>query len=274
MNSVVTQRFIDCIEHLKTENRIKSARQFAISLNYLPQGLSEIYKGRRDVTIELLRKAVERYHLNPQYLFNGKGNLVEETDSQNGFRILTLVTDADNNERIIHVPIPAQAGYATQSMDPVFIKDLPTYSLPDYSFRTGTYRSFDIAGDSMEPSLYKGDKVVCSFIEPNYWADALKDRQMHVVVSHGDIVIKRIINRIKADGILELCSDNIAYKPFNVPVNDIREIWKVRLRISSHLDPPELKNGLNSQLMNLETQIQLQQEMIEGLNQTLKQLRT
>ena len=68
MNSVITQRFIKCHNHLREENRVRSSRQFALSLEYLPQSLSEILKGRRDVTIELLRKAVEKYKINPVYV--------------------------------------------------------------------------------------------------------------------------------------------------------------------------------------------------------------
>ena len=58
MNSVVTQRFINCHNKLKIDQRIRSSRQFALSLDYLPQSLSEILKNRRDVTIELLRKSI------------------------------------------------------------------------------------------------------------------------------------------------------------------------------------------------------------------------
>ena len=56
MNSIVTERFIKCHDKLLANNQVRSSRQFAISLDYLPQSLSEIVKGRRDVTIELLRK--------------------------------------------------------------------------------------------------------------------------------------------------------------------------------------------------------------------------
>ncbi|MFT5385521.1 MAG: hypothetical protein ACI81W_002929, partial [Saprospiraceae bacterium] len=67
--SIVTQRFIKCHNHLKEEGTVRSSRQFALSLDYLPQSLSEILKGRRDVTIELLRKAVEKYKINPVYIY-------------------------------------------------------------------------------------------------------------------------------------------------------------------------------------------------------------
>ena len=73
MNSVVTQRFIKCHNKLKDDQRVRSSRQFALSLDYLPQSLSEILKSRRDVTIELLRKAVDKFKFNPVFLFTGEG---------------------------------------------------------------------------------------------------------------------------------------------------------------------------------------------------------
>ena len=68
-NNVVTQRFIRCHNKLRENKTIKSSRQFALELEYLPQSLSEILKGRRDVTIELIRKAIEVYRMNPIFMF-------------------------------------------------------------------------------------------------------------------------------------------------------------------------------------------------------------
>jgi len=59
---------------------VRSSRQFALSLDYLPQSLSEILKGRRDVTLELLRKGVEKYAMNPVYLLTGNGDFFSELD--------------------------------------------------------------------------------------------------------------------------------------------------------------------------------------------------
>ncbi len=92
MNSVITQRFIKCHNTLKEEKRIRSSRQFAISLDYLPQSLSEILKGRRDVTVELLRRSIETYKINPVYVMTGEGPLFMTEDDRQSFRVLTIVT--------------------------------------------------------------------------------------------------------------------------------------------------------------------------------------
>jgi len=271
MNSVITQRFIKCHDYLKAESRVRSSRQFALSLKYLPQSLSEILKGRRDVTIELLRKAVELYKINPVYIYTGEGPMFMSEEDHKNFRVLTIVTNGQDDERIVHVPVPAQAGYAGQMTDPTFIQDLPTYSLPDYKYKVGTHRSFDVAGDSMEPTLFEGDKVICSYLEPTLWENAIKDNYVYVVVTRGDVVVKRVFNYLKADKQLSLVSDNTFYKPFRAELGDIREIWYVRAKLSPFLPSPQnIQNSLHKEMQELQSTIQKQSGLIEGLSKMVE----
>ena len=90
MNTMVTDRFIYCHDELKRLRKVRSSRQFALSLDYLPQSLSEILKGRRDVTLELLRKGVEKYEMNPVFLLTGKGS--HFLNQRNGFQLIVLQT--------------------------------------------------------------------------------------------------------------------------------------------------------------------------------------
>lgn len=256
-NSIVTQRFIKFHNKLRENKTIKSSRQFAIELDYLPQSLSEILKGRRDVTIELIRKAVEVYKLNPVFIFTGEGDMILSEDSHKDFRVLTIVTDVSEDERIVHVPVPAQIGYVTEFNNPQFIQNLPSFSLPDYKYRVGTHRSFDVAGDSMEPTLFEGDKVICSFIEPSLWETALKDNYVYVIVTNDDIVTKRVINLLKVNKTLELISDNNYYDRYKIPLSIIKEIWYVRAKISPFLPSP---NRINNHLLD---EIQLLREALK-----------
>ena len=272
-NSVVTQRFIKCHNKLREENRVRSSRQFAISLDYLPQSLSEILKGRRDVTIELLRKAVEKYKINPVYVYTGEGPMFMSEEDHKSFRVLTIVTNIHDDERIVHVPVPAQAGYASELTDPTFIQDLPTFSLPDYKYKVGTHRSFDVAGDSMEPTLFEGDKVVCSFLEPTLWESSIKDNYVYVVVTRGDVLVKRIQNRIKTEKRLNLISDNSYYEPFPVGIGDVREIWYVRAKVSPFLPSPQnIQNILREEVREMKQTIKHQSELISNLNDTLQKV--
>ena len=273
MNNIVTQRFIKCHDKLREESRVRSSRQFALSLDYLPQSLSEILKGRRDVTIELLRKAVEKYKINPVYIFTGEGPMFMMEEDHKDFRVLTIVTNVQDDERILHVPIPAQAGYATELDDPSFIENLPTYTLPDYKYKVGTHRSFDVSGDSMEPTLYEGDKVVCSFLEPTLWENAIKDNYVYVVVTRGDVLVGRIVNFLKQDKQIELHSDNAFYEPKKIGVGDVREMWYVRAKISPFLPATSKKPSIyNDDLAHLKSIIENQNHMIDQLNKNVSVL--
>ncbi|MEM9836396.1 MAG: LexA family transcriptional regulator [Bacteroidota bacterium] len=273
MNNVVSQRFIKCHNKLREEKRVRSSRQFALSLDYLPQSLSEILKGRRDVTIELLRKAVEKYKINPVYIMTGNGPMfMTESDHQN-FRVLTTITSPDEEELIVHVPLPAQAVYAAELGDPSFVADLPTFSLPDYKYRVGTHRSFDVPGDSMEPTLFEGDKVVCSFLEPTLWETGLKDSFAYVIVTRSDVVVKRINNYLKESKEIELISDNNFYESYRVSMSDLREIWYVRARITPFLPSPKnIQNYLHDEISELKSTISQQSKTLTQLGLTMEKV--
>lgn len=273
MNNVVSQRFVKCHNKLREEKRIKSSRQFAIALDYLPQSLSEILKGRRDVTIELLRKAIEIYKVNPVYIMTGNGPMFMTEEEHQNFRVLTAITNPEDEELIVHVPLPAQAVYAAELGDPSFVQDLPSFSLPDYKYRVGTHRSFDVPGDSMEPTLFEGDKVICSFLEPTLWETGLKDNFAYVVVTRSDVVVKRVVNYLRERKEIELVSDNNFYETYRVPMSDLRELWYVRARITPFLPSPKnIQNQLYDEVTELKATILQQSKMLVQLGATMEKV--
>lgn len=273
--NVVTERFIKCHNRLKEENRIRSSRQFALTLDYLPQSLSEILRGRRDVTIELLRKSVDKFRINPVFIYTGEGPMFMSEAGNESFRVLTIVTDPKDDERIVHVPVPAQAGYAGENTDPTFIQELPHFTLPDYKYKSGTHRSFDVSGDSMEPTLFEGDKVVCSFVEPDLWQSSLKDNYCYVIVTRGDVLVKRVINEVAEKKGITLQSDNAFYDHQFVAMSDVREVWYVRAKISPFLPSPKnLQNNFREEIKQLHAMLNKQSELIVGLGKTMADLAT
>ncbi len=272
-NSIVTQRFIKCHNKLRENKTIKSSRQFAIELEYLPQSLSEILKGRRDVTIELIRKATEVYRMNPIFIFSGEGAMFLQDDDNKSLHVLTIVTDISDEERIVYVPIPAQAGYVSEFNDTTFIKNLPSFTLPDYKYKVGTHRCFDVAGDAMEPTLFEGDKMVCSYIEPMLWETAIKDNYIYVIVTHDDILTRRCYNLIKTNKTIEMRCDNSNYETIEIPLSQIREIWYVRVKISPFLPSPNRINNLFlEELTSLKESMRAQSKQMTELNQSVERI--
>jgi phage repressor protein C with HTH and peptisase S24 domain len=271
--SEITRRFLLCHQKLRESKTIKSSRQFAIELDYLPQSLSEILKGRREATVDLLRKAVDYYRFNPIFLFTGEGAMFLSESDRTGLRTLTVLKDKSAEEQIIHVPIPAQSAYATDLSDPDFMLSLPHFSLPDYKYKVGTHRAFDVSGDGMEPTLFEGDKVVCSFVETPLWESALKDGYVYVIVTKGDVLIRRLRNQLKDNNLLEVYTDNSFYEPTQISINHIKEIWYVRAKISPFLPSPSSVHGrLETDMRELKQTIKEQSKLIENLNLTIEKL--
>lgn len=267
----VTLRFLDCLDALVRENKVKSRRQFALSLDWLPQNLNEVVKKRRDVTIDFLQRAINRYHFNPHYIFNGEGTLFSDEESVRRMQLLTIVTDSAGAERIVHIPYPAQAGYSGAVADEEFIENLPSYTLPDPIFQYGTFRSFDIEGDSMQPTLENGDVVICSFVEPCNWESSIRDDKVYVVVTNSNIIVKRIKNNLRKHRHLELISDNPDFSLYRLNVGEIREVWEVK-KLLKDFDPgrkPE-NHAFNAGLVHsLQETIQYQRELIADLKKMI-----
>ena len=270
MCNIVTERFISCLEKLKDSNEIKSIRQFALAVEYHPQNLNDIMKGKRDVTIELIKNAAEIYKINTQYIFTGLGSMfsdeeiVQHPSPAQQFKSL---------EKIVYVPTAAHAGYTEQFHDPVFLDDLVSFSLPDYKFQHGTYRCFDIMGDSMEPSLYAGDKVVCSQVDSNNFYSSVRNNLVYVIVMDGSLVVKRVLNKVRENRTMMMLSDNSYYQPYEVAIEEIREIWHVEVKISPYLPSPNnIRNAFHEEMDGMKKIIDQQSKSIQMLNHTVEKL--
>lgn len=148
-------------------------------------------------------------------------------------RILSISVDKDDNENIEMVPLKASAGYLNGYADPEYVAKLPKFYLP--MFKNGTYRAFEIKGDSMLP-LPSGSIIIGEYLEN--WGD-LKSGDTYVVVSKNDgIVYKRVTGKFKEQKKLKLISDNPVYEPYEISGEDILEIWKAKGYISTELPQP------------------------------------
>jgi transcriptional regulator with XRE-family HTH domain len=151
-------------------------------------------------------------------------------------RVLATTVTPDNRENIELVNEKARAGYTTGFADPEFISDLPMFNLPFLS-RERKYRTFQLKGDSMLPIPDKS-WVTGEFLHD--WHD-IKSGKAYIILTTGDgIVFKVVENNIEKSGRLVLFSLNPLYEPYEVHINDVREIWKFVHYISDELPEPVL----------------------------------
>jgi transcriptional regulator with XRE-family HTH domain/signal peptidase I len=238
--------------------------------------LNNIEAGRRGVSIELAMYLVESLGVEPNYILTGKGPMfhngkkqdaetaetanlsanpsanqsssdktkgtnfliVEKGGQYNASpRVLVTTVDSAGRDNISLVDTRVAAGYAHGGFfEPEFMRKLPAFSLPDSAYRNGTFRAFQVSGDSMQPTLYEGDWVICRFVDN--WAREITDSYVHVVVTEERPVVKRLLNRLNERGQLTLQSDNIAYPAQFIDANTVREVWVAVGRLSRQFTNP------------------------------------
>lgn len=150
-------------------------------------------------------------------------------------RVLSITLDKTDRENIELVPDKAAAGYQAGYADPEYLEELPRFQLP--ILPTGTYRAFEITGDSMLP-LTSGSIIIGEYVEN--WEN-IKDGLCYIVVGENEgIVYKRVQNRIEEDGLLYLHSDNPSYPPYPVKIEDVMEVWRAKAYISMDFPDSEM----------------------------------
>lgn len=222
--------------------------EFAVKLGIKRSLIGAYEEERADPRLEVLEIVGDIFKLSLDELF-----LKELSDTGSNYlakRRQQKMMTADRN--IIHfVPVKAAAGYLAGYADSEFIDELNTFTLPMLS--GGTYRAFEIIGDSMLPtpsgSIIVGEKIDAT--------DNLKNDQAYIVVSRNEgIVYKRIVKNNKAKNKLTLVSDNPQYQPYQVNTEDVVELWQAQMIISKVSQQQRWDmNSLASMVNNLQTQV-------------------
>ncbi len=140
-------------------------------------------------------------------------------------KTLVITVDEKQNEYIQYVPLKAKAGYLSGYADPGFVGQLPSFRLP--YLPVGTYRAFEIAGDSMPP-LHSGSVVIGRYVENfNY----IKNLHTYIILTKDEgVVYKRLIYKPREQKIICI-SDNAHYPPYSIKAEDIMEMWSYTCHI-------------------------------------------
>jgi len=185
-------------------------------------------------------------------------NTQEEKDiAGNQLRILPIVVNDEQTESISMVPVKAAAGYLNGYADAEYIEDLKRFHMPFSELGEGSFRAFQIEGDSMKP-IPSGSYIVAQYVENWNW---INDGETYVVISKEDgVVYKRLENKLESEKKLVLHSDNAAYESYEVLANNLCEVWKAKAFLS--FDLSDKRNGEMNSIDNLtEVVLQLKKEV-------------
>jgi len=178
----------------------------------------------------------------------------------NHLRILPIVVNQQQEEKISLVPIKAAAGYLNGYSDPEFVEQLPNFNLPFSQLTQGTFRAFQIKGDSMLP-IPSDSYILGEYLENWSW---LKSGDCAVVVSKEEgVVYKRIENRLEVDQTLMLHSDNKAYEGYSIHANKVLEVWRAKGYVSFELPTANHSENKVTELSNMMTHLQTEIEKLK-----------
>ena len=171
-----------------------------------------------------------------------------------------VTVDTSGKDNIVLVPVKVAAGYLAGYGDTGYIQSLPTFSLPN--IQNGTFRMFQVAGNSMYPTLSDKCYVVGEWVEN--WIKDIKDNRIYVIVCDDGVLVKRVLNRLKKYDNLYLKSDNRREFPnITLEPNQIKEVWAVKMHLSFELPDPAV---LYDRVGDLEAEIDHIKSLIKGKN--------
>lgn len=165
-------------------------------------------------------------------------------------RVLAITVDRDNRSNIELVDTKAEAGYLESAQDPEYIRDLPKIWFPNIP--EGTYRGFEIQGESMLP-MEPGTIVICSFIEKLSY---IKPGRTYVIVTRAEGLVYKRVQVNSAQKSLLLFSDNELFAPYAVPFTDIKEIWEYFAHLSFSDSRQLINNMIDEKLSDIQQKVQ------------------
>jgi len=234
------------IKFLRKKNGF-TQETFAKVLGINRPSIGAYEEGRADPRLTTLSKIAELFKVSVDELIHEDLTKKNRLPKDN-VKILAVTVDNADNEYIQLVPIKAAAGYTGGFADPEYLTDLPRFHLPVLP-KGGTYRAFEISGDSMLPIL-SGSIIIGKYVEQ---LNDIKNGKTYVLVTKSEgIVYKRVFNYLDEKGKLFLVSDNKSYNAYEIQPGEIMEVWEAKAYISVEFPDQNSANELSiDQLMDM-----------------------
>lgn len=212
--------------------------------------LGDYERGKTEPNINMLIKMSTYFDVNvdellKQDLTHGEYEILKTKI----MKVLAISVDGDNNGNIELVDTKAEAGYLDSYHNPEYIKDLPKIQFPNIP--TGTYRGFQIQGDSMLP-VEPGSIIIASYVEK---LTEIKNDKTYIIVSKSEGLVYK---RVRADHVsnkLILISDNDLYLPYEIPADEVDEVWQYYGHVSFSDDRKKVSSQIELQIGDIHRKV-------------------
>lgn len=237
------------IKYLRRKKKF-SQQDLANHLNVARTTLGDYERGHTEPNIDTIINMSKIFDVNidallKQDLSHKELELIRNKD----MRVLAISIDRDERTNIELVDAKAEAGYLESFQDPQYISELPKLYFPNMP--QGTYRGFEVNGESMLP-MEPGSILVCEYLER---LDYIKNDKTYVIVSKDQGVVYKRVRNITEEGMLMLASDNDVYSPYSISYEDIAEVWQYYAHISFSDAKINLDNIMEDRLLDIQKRV-------------------
>ncbi len=185
--------------------------------------------GSSEPPIEILIRLSKYYRISIDLLVGldlSKYSLEKMMKLPDNRTILPITVDEKGENKIEIIPEKAQMGYLQGYSDPGYIEKLQTISLP--FLRNGKFRAFPASGDSMPP-FKNGTFIVGKYVEN---VSDLKNNKTYIFITQNEGVVYKRFEKKTARNIT-VSSDNPLYKPYEIKLAELVEIWEYACSINT-----------------------------------------
>ncbi|MCF0074003.1 helix-turn-helix domain-containing protein [Dyadobacter sp. CY261] len=246
-------------ERLRHIMELKSQSAYIVSKH---TGVSEATIGRllkdsnkpNQATISTL---AGHFGVNVSWLGEGEGEMMKEPGSKSAtesnavpinipetpFETIkredgTEFLDIGEGRFLMVTPLVEQVGYAgyvSGWADPEYVEELPKHAVVVNKLHFGTYRTFQVRGDSMNNesigSIASGDLVTGRRLQRKHWTSKLhfNKHPYWVIVKYDGIIIKKIVGHDVESGVITYESLNPNYGGGAVHLDEVQELYNILL---------------------------------------------
>ncbi len=249
--------FSDNIRFLRTQKKL-SQQELADKILMSRVRYSKYEDGRSEAPYELLIRISKYFNLSIDLLLTvdiRKYPLEDVLRLPDNRIVLPVVVDQLGNNSIEIIPQKASMGYLSGYSDPEYIESLQRISLPFLT--NGKYRAFPAQGDSMPP-FKDGSYIIGKYIEN---IEDLKPGKSYVIVTLNDGISYKRFTASNGKSIT-VAADNSFYKPYDIPLGEVVEIWQYASGIfPEDFEPEHLENSnVKEMLLEIRKDIQILDE--------------
>ncbi len=249
---IIKERFDVLLQKLEKDGAFSTYKALADKLDYKPQKLNEVLKGRTKLNLDFLQKFCTVFSLSIDEIVFGKPKKQKEGNKINVTKNVTLKYGKPNQQKEVtkieedpttYLPIinqnvtvldavAAASDFLSSVKEATTLKNSKRMYLPMFSNRNGEFYGVSITGDSMHPTIKHKDIVVGSLKPLQDFIGGLP-----YVIFHKDegLLCKRLRWHNKETGELCLKSDNEYLEDFITHIKNVQpQILKIEVILSEN----------------------------------------